>query len=254
MHDSPRHWFISDTHFCAHREAHIEAFERLCDKPQTGDTIVLLGDIFEIWVTDDLAAESDLRIERCIKACVDRGIKVVFMHGNRDFMVGRRFYERTGASPLPDPSTWQLPDGRSCILTHGDWFCTDDAGYRRYRKVVRNKLFQFTFRHLPKATRIKIAKSIRQSSLRAHEKSEHQSYDANQELIESYFQKFAPISILLMGHTHLPMLHSNEKHHRLVLGDWRDTLWYAVASNEEGIELFEADLNLRSESLRHHLP
>lgn len=247
---SPRHWFISDTHFCAHRPAHIDAFKRLCDTINQGDTLLLLGDIFEIWVSDDIADECTKSIEACLKACISRGIEVIFMHGNRDFLVGQHFSERTGVSIISDPYIWTLPNGRQALLTHGDWFCTDDPGYRRYRKVVRNRFFQSLFKCLPTKTKLHIAQKIRQSSLKSHERGGNRSYDANSALIQRYFDTYAPITTIIMGHTHLPNVHSHKDRNRIVLGDWRETLWYGIASAENGFELFEAPLSLDQPKLR----
>lgn len=244
-------YFVSDTHFCEFRPEHIEAFGRLMRLPQQGDQVVLLGDIFEIWVTDDLALESDLQIEAILSTLHRRGVELFFMHGNRDFMVGKQFRARTGCRALKDPCLWTLADGRQCVLTHGDYFCTDDEGYRRFRRVVRNPVFQFFFRHLPKSTRLGIANKIRQSSIKAHKEKGNLSYDASDDLINSYFCKFAPIDIIIMGHTHLPNLHRQAEKRRLVLGDWRETLWYASSTEDNGVQLFESDLDLHDTQLRH---
>ena len=246
-----RHWFVSDTHFCAHRLEHVNAFEKLCTLFEAGDTLLLLGDIFEIWVSDDLAEDIELRIEKSLKSCVDRGVTVYFMHGNRDFMIGQTFAKRTGVKLLADPSIWALPNDKKVLLTHGDWFCTDDKKYRRYRRVVRNKLFQFCFRFLPRKTKLNIAHSIRQKSIQAHQTQGNQSYDANGGLIEQYFQKYSPTDTIIMGHTHLPNLHTDGSRHRLVLGDWRGTIWYGVASEESGFALYEASLDLANRRLAH---
>ena len=260
---SSRHWFISDTHFCAHRPEHIDAFEGLCKDIQPGDTLLLLGDIFEIWVSDDITDASNQRVEACLKACVSRGIDVFFMHGNRDFLVGKQFIERTGASLIKDPYIWTLPNGQNAILTHGDWFCTDDRRYRRYRRVVRNRIFQALFACLPKTTKLNIARKIRNASIKAHARGGNQSYDANETLIQRYFDIFSPVNLIIMGHTHLPNLHtyqetgsaenSASEKHRVVLGDWGETLWYGVASDNQAFELYEAPLSLDQPKRRFKL-
>ncbi|WP_096087460.1 UDP-2,3-diacylglucosamine diphosphatase [Agaribacterium haliotis] len=253
MSKTPKHWFISDTHFCASRPEHIDAFAKLCQLPEAGDSVLLLGDIFEIWVSDDLAEACDLQIEAELKQLTGRGVQVYFMHGNRDFMVGKDFCARTACKSLRDPSPWTLPDGRRCMLTHGDWFCTDEKSYRRYRLIVRNPLFQFIFRRLPKAKRLDIANNIRKNSIKAHRENGQRSYDANAELIQHYFDKYTEASCIIMGHTHLPMLHQNQAKARMVLGDWRDTLWYACADQQRGLCLFEADLKLEQNHCRYRL-
>ena len=42
-------------------------------------------------------------VKQALRALVDSGVPVYFMHGNRDFMVGEDFAEETGVRILPDP-------------------------------------------------------------------------------------------------------------------------------------------------------
>ncbi|WP_370979594.1 UDP-2,3-diacylglucosamine diphosphatase [Agaribacterium sp. ZY112] len=246
----PTHWFVADTHFCESRPEHIDAFTRLCQLPKAGDSLLLLGDIFEIWIGDDLARPSDVAIEEQLLALTQRGVKLFLMHGNRDFMLGPAFAKRTGCKLINDPTKWVLPNGQEALLTHGDWFCTDEVGYRRFRRISRNKLFQFLFKCLPSSRRKNIANKIRANSIAAHKRGGNRSYDANAGLIQQWFNKYSPINTIIMGHTHLPNLHQQQAQTRLVLGDWRDTLWYAKASAENGVQLFEADLKLTDAKLR----
>lgn len=254
--DSPKHYFVSDTHFCEWRPEHIDGFERVCALPQEGDTLLLLGDIFEIWVGDDIISATEERVESILKVTAERGVDIRFMVGNRDFMVGRGFCRRTLAKYLPDPSRWTLPDGSECVLTHGDYFCTDDKNYRRYRRIVRNPLTQSIFRRLSRKKRVSIANNIRAKSKTVQNDQDHESYDANQALIQRYYRKFHPLRTIIMGHTHLPDVHRETNYRqepctRIVLGDWRKTLWYGVASEQVTFQLFEATLDLEKVELRH---
>ena len=77
------------------------------------DSVFILGDLFEFWVGDDvLAAPDDQPIARFARRMTallhtlsERGIALYVMHGNRDFLLGRRFMREAGALPLPDPFT-----------------------------------------------------------------------------------------------------------------------------------------------------
>ena len=63
------------------------------------------------------------------------------MHGNRDFLLGKRFCAETGAQLLADGTVVDLY-GRRVLLMHGDTLCIDDPAYQRLRRIVRNPLVQ----------------------------------------------------------------------------------------------------------------
>ena len=68
--------------------------------------LFLLGDIFEMWVGDDVLGTPDHRFETdmaaCLRARTGRS-PVYFMPGNRDFLVGTAFCEAAGVQMLADP-------------------------------------------------------------------------------------------------------------------------------------------------------
>ena len=66
------------------------------------------------------------------------------MHGNRDFLIGKRFCAATGASLLQDPTVAEI-DGVKTLLVHGDTLCTDDVEYQAWRRKARDPAFQAAF-------------------------------------------------------------------------------------------------------------
>ncbi|WP_045861853.1 UDP-2,3-diacylglucosamine diphosphatase [Teredinibacter purpureus] len=233
------HYFISDTHFCESRPAHTQCFLSWCAAtPQRGDTLMLLGDIFEVWVGDDVVTEVSNKTETALKDLVTRGITVYFMAGNRDFLVGKRFAARSGATLLPDPCLWKLPNGEKCLLTHGDIFCTHDKGYRRFRAITRNAFVQWCFRRLPRSLRLNIADSMRMASQKSQANKTSTLLDASERLVDDTFERHPEAGLIIMGHTHRPKIHSsNNLRIRAVLGDWGDDMWIGVASNSTRFEL-----------------
>lgn len=238
------HYFISDTHFCESRPTHLQCFESWCaEVPRAGDTVLLLGDIFEVWVGDDVATEASKRTETAIKDLVQRSIPVYFMAGNRDFLVGKRFAARTGTTLLPDPSPWTLPNGETCLLTHGDVFCIHDAGYRRFRAITRNTLVQWCFRHLPRSLRLKIADSMRMASKKSQNQKDLALLDASEDLVNEMFDRNPAIELIIMGHTHRPKIHHRTGRTRAVLGDWGEYMWLGLSSASTRFELLKKPLN-----------
>lgn len=61
----------------------------------------ILGDLFEAWIGDDDPTPLHHEIATAIKAVVDFGVPCFFIHGNRDFLLGKRFARESGMTLLP---------------------------------------------------------------------------------------------------------------------------------------------------------
>jgi len=51
--------------------------------------------------------------------------KVYIQHGNRDFLLGKKFTQLTSTTLIEDPYRIEI-NGRAILLTHGDKLCTED--------------------------------------------------------------------------------------------------------------------------------
>jgi len=90
--------FLSDLHLESAHPATLRAFARYLDGTPA-DAVFLLGDLFEVWVGDDAIDEPGSFESECcaLLAQAARRRPLFFMHGNRDFLVGEGFTQRTGA-------------------------------------------------------------------------------------------------------------------------------------------------------------
>jgi UDP-2,3-diacylglucosamine hydrolase len=148
------------------------------------------------------------------------------MHGNRDFMIGKRFCKNTGCQLLSDETLIDLY-GQRVLLLHGDTLCTDDHSYQRLRRRMHNPIVQFTLRHLPLATRIWLAAKLRAGSKAHIDKSMATEsatiMDVNADTVTDAFARHG-VNLLIHGHTHRPAVHSLQAKGRpatrIVLGDW----------------------------------
>jgi UDP-2,3-diacylglucosamine hydrolase len=73
-----------------------------------------------------------------IKALVDSGVPCYFIHGNRDFLLGKRYARESGMTLLPEEQVLNLY-GRNVLIMHGDTLCTDDTGYQAFRAKVHTR-------------------------------------------------------------------------------------------------------------------
>ncbi len=215
--------FISDLHLEADRPDIGKQFLHfLQTEANEADDLYILGDLFEAWVGDDDPNTHYFTIKRALRKLTDHGIPVYFMHGNRDFMVGKDFANETGVKILDDPHKVNLY-GRSTLLSHGDALCLDDVQYQRVRQMVRDPAWQAAMRAKPLKERLRIAQEARRQSLEQTINMSLEIMDVNQDEVRRVIREYN-VDILLHGHTHRPDVHTvdlgNRKAQRIVLGDW----------------------------------
>jgi UDP-2,3-diacylglucosamine hydrolase len=215
--------FISDLHLEADRPDIGKQFlQFLQTEANEADDLYILGDLFEAWVGDDDPNTHYFTIKRALRKLTDRSIPVYFMHGNRDFMIGKGFANETGVKILEDPYKVTMY-GQKTLLSHGDILCTDDVQYQRVRKMVRDPAWQASMKAKPLKERLRIAQEARRQSLEQTINMSLDIMDVNQDEVKRVVRQHN-VDVLLHGHTHRPDIHTvdlgNRRAKRIVLGDW----------------------------------
>jgi len=215
--------FISDLHLQASKPEIGEQFLSFLEGEATkAEALYILGDLFEYWVGDDDPNPHYTVMKGAIRALVDAGVPVFFMHGNRDFMIGEQFAEETAVTLLGDPESIEL-HGEQVLLSHGDALCTDDKHYQQMRLMTRNPDWQAMMRAKPLEERIAIAENARQQSQEYNASLEDDIMDVNRDAVVDTVREHG-VDILLHGHTHRPAVHEVDLKDRtairIVLGDW----------------------------------
>lgn len=223
--------FISDLHLEAERPDITRAFLHFLEqRASQAEALYILGDFFEVWIGDDGMDDFQRGIAAALRRLSASGTRIYLMHGNRDFLIGRRFCREAGCQLLREGSVIDLY-GERVLLLHGDSLCTRDASYQRLRKRLRNPLSLWLLRHLPLSTRRKLARKLRDSSrMRTREKAA-EIVDVTPEAVPQLMAAHG-IRTLIHGHTHRPAVHQlqiGEQHaQRIVLGDWDRQGWVLV--------------------------
>lgn len=218
-------WFVSDLHLSPARPdiAHL-FFDFLRDTARSADALYILGDLFDAWIGDDDTSAFAAQVQDELRRFTDHGIPTYFVAGNRDFLIGRRFAERTGVKILTDPYVVNLYDTPTLIL-HGDLLCTDDVSYQRFRRWIRKPWLTKLLLALPLKSRMRIATKLRAGSKTQQPLSEEQLaiMDANAQTVIDYFKRYN-VKQMIHGHTHRPAVHQHKLNGasatRIVLGDW----------------------------------
>jgi len=215
--------FVSDVHLDAASPEIARQFHAfLGAEARSAEALYILGDLFEAWLGDDDPDTAARATVRALRALTGSGVPVFVMHGNRDFLIGERFCQETGATLLPDGTVVELY-GERAVLMHGDALCTDDASYQRLRRIVRNPVTRGLFRIMTLNQRRALAARMRAGS-RAHVgMTAPEIMDVNAAAVEQAF-RMAGVRTLIHGHTHRPAVHPLEidgaPARRIVLGDW----------------------------------
>jgi len=187
-------------------------------------SLIILGDLFDAWVGDDQleAPDCDESAKALVKLLRDltaQGIEVMFLHCNRDFLLGTRFEEATGARLLNDPSMIECA-GRMIAIGHGDAWCTDDIDYQSFRQQVRQPQWQEQFLRQPLHERRAIAQGLRTQSEHQKSRKSDSIMDVNLQAIDQFMGEIQA-STLIHGHTHRPATHRlSDGRERWVLSDW----------------------------------
>jgi UDP-2,3-diacylglucosamine hydrolase len=212
--------FISDLHLheaIPHTVAAFEYFIRVT--ANTADSVFILGDLFEYWIGDDMLVADPFaaRMASLMRTLSERGIALYIMHGNRDFLLGKRFMQAAGAVWLPDPFVISV-FGSRIVLSHGDALCTDDYKYQLFRRFSRSPAMQFLFLAWPLKWRCALARRLRgtRHDNRARPMS---SYDVTSQGVQKLFASSNTMS-MIHGHTHKPACHQEHGGTRWVLPDW----------------------------------
>ena len=223
---APSHWrtvdFISDLHLQASEPATVAAWQNYL-RTTPADALFILGDLFEVWVGDDALDEpGSFEAQACaLLHAASQRLALFFMHGNRDFLIGKHVARCTGATLLHDPTVLVWHDQR-LLLSHGDALCLDDVDYQRFRIQARSAGWQRNFLVQPLAERRAQARAMRaQSEARKQAAEAYADVDGPSALA---WLQAAGAHTLVHGHTHRPAEHVLAPgFQRLVLSDWDAT-------------------------------
>lgn len=234
--------FIADLHLSEQEPAITAGFLRFLQRDAyQADALYILGDFFEYWIGDDDPQPLHREIAAALRDLTASGVPCYFIHGNRDFLIGKRFAHECGMTLLPQETLLTLY-GHRILIMHGDTLCIDDEDYQRYRRKVHNPLIQTLFLWLPLRTRLNIAAKMRDRSQMTNGDKSDAIMDVNQHAVIEALER-NQAEWLIHGHTHRPAIHdismpNGKLAKRAVLGAWHYQ-GSMISVTPAGIELIE---------------
>ena len=215
--------FVSDVHLNSARASIVSAFiEFLDQKAHRADALFILGDLFDEWLGDDDDKPPHSEVCDALAALTASGLPVSVVHGNHDFLLGRKFAKRIGCTLLGDHTVIDAY-GTPTLIMHGDTLCTRDIEYQKFRKMTRNFITQKLFLSMSLAKRAEQAANIRHESSKDTALKSDEIMDVTPQAVDEIMRKHS-VHHLVHGHTHRPAIHNftlnDQEATRIVLGDW----------------------------------
>ncbi len=223
--------FISDLHLDKSLPQITKRFFSYLEslKQQQVDSLYILGDLFEYWIGDDCKTKLSKQVASNLLALSKTGIKIYFIHGNRDFLLGEFYAKKSGFRLLNEHTVIDLYSVRTLIM-HGDTLCTDDIDYMNFRKKVRNPEWAKKILSTPIFIRKIIAWNMRRKSKKANKNKinlkARSIMDVNQQTVENIMSE-NNAQELIHGHIHkigtFKYSLENNTYFRYVLKDWSNS-------------------------------
>lgn len=199
---SDRHVFIADVHLFHEETDKRDQLVRFFSNVATpGVNLYILGDLFDIWIGEDqLESEPELiPVFDAMKLFVNAGGKLVFFHGNRDFMMCDYLSCSVGAETVPYSKTI-LVNGHKVYLNHGDMLCTGDTGYHVVRWLTRSWLSKQVFKRLPAGVRYAVSGSYRNVSRKQDPGRSRERHGINVHAVRALMRR--KVDVIVCGHVH----------------------------------------------------
>jgi UDP-2,3-diacylglucosamine hydrolase len=170
--------------------------------PERCHLLVLLGDLFHVWVGDRRYETAEIgRVVPELDAARARGIRVCYVEGNRDFFLDDSPYASCFDAIGPELAFEQA--GVRYLVVHGDGLNAGDWKYLFWRGLSKNPVSRFVCRRVPAGLAGRFVNGMDRRL--ADTNFEHKSA-VPEPALRSYGEKRLAEGhdVVLMGHYHEP--------------------------------------------------
>ena len=224
--------FVGDSHLLAGEPVVDRFAEFLAKAAGRFERLVLVGDIFDLWLArPHLHEQHHLQVLEGLARAREAGLAIDYAVGNRDYGV-------ESLSPCPFDrvamETLSSTDGAGWLAEHGDLVNEADRQYRTWRAFSRSWLIQGLTLSLPAALGVPLSqwaeRKMRTSNLAY--KRDFPTAAATARAMR-LFQE-TPARFLVLGHFHQELRLPAGAGEILVLPDWKRSLRHAEWSPDGG--------------------
>lgn len=141
---------ISDLHIRGNDDPlYVSLLKLLRDRTETGDVLVLAGDLFDLFVGNKkIFTARYAEFIQTLRQISERGVKVHYIEGNHDFLIRRAFAGVPGLEIWPHDVRIDL-GGRRLFVAHGDTVDRNDIRYRVLRGFFRSPVMKALVAMIP---------------------------------------------------------------------------------------------------------
>jgi len=146
-----RRVFLSDVHLSPREPGRTAQFLRFLEReaPRMNE-LYILGDLFDYWIgPKHLNLQEYREAIDALRGIVGRGVRVVFLCGNRDFYM-RGFSEATGIEVVPHRTYHRMRVGSKRVyLCHGDYMEGRRGLGFAVQRLIRSRFVEWIWTRLP---------------------------------------------------------------------------------------------------------
>lgn len=205
---------------------------QLRELPEQGcHRLVLLGDLFHVWVGARRYETPDVRaMVGALQQLRARGLPIDYVEGNRDFFIGagpyRTLFDRV------EPEIRFEAGGKRYLAVHGDGLNDRDYAYRFWSWLSKSAPSRFFMLHLPRSAAARLVTVTERQLSKTNFK--HKSV-----IPESVIKRFAQrrllegSDVLIMGHFHEAHRWSLERGQVMLLDAWFNSRRVEVFGGDE---------------------
>tara|TARA_Y100001958_G_C21224275_1_gene549629 strand:- start:1294 stop:2103 length:810 start_codon:yes stop_codon:yes gene_type:complete len=208
-------YFLSDLHLESEEDSNFFVFESfLKARLQNQDLshLFLLGDIFNLWVSDHKYFRQRFsKTLELLQQLVDKGVEVHCFEGNHDIDL-EPYFESQGFKVHTSRVQISLA-GREFILEHGDQMDPEDTGYLFLRWFLRTPVMRLFERSLPgflvrrigewmSSTSRKYTDDLREKLASDEDQRKEKIFQKLKKHVEELSQKGFKFQFHISGHVH----------------------------------------------------
>lgn len=228
-------YFVSDLHFgFLNRADDIKVEEKfigLLNLITNGDTLVIVGDLFDYWFDYRKVIPAPFfNVLSALFKLSKSGAKIIYLIGNHDFGHYRFFRDELNIKPIETDLSLEFY-GKKFYLSHGDGKSYSDFGYKIIKKFLRNKFLQSLYRLIHPDLGIWLASGSSRKSRHYTETKDYGNRDgmkdfACKKIDEGY-------DYVIMGHRHKLCEFEYKNGKYINLGEWIKNPHYGIFDGKE---------------------
>jgi UDP-2,3-diacylglucosamine hydrolase len=218
-----RRLFLADVHLSpAWPERTARLVRLLAREVPRAAEVYILGDLFDYWIgPKHLGLPDYAEALDALRRASAAGVRVVYLHGNRDLLLCQRFAEAVGVE-MAAGALDLVVAGQRVRLCHGDQLCTRDWSGRTAQAVLRWGPIAGICMRLPVRLATFLAEGYRRHSRLATARKPHRQIALAEEAVLAVFAE--GVQTIVCGHLHKAARHvwriGEAEKVLYALGDW----------------------------------